>query len=330
VRAGVIGLGVGERHVASYQAIEGVEVAAVCDIDPERLDDVAGRHDVRGRHTDFRGVTEDPTIDVVSICSYDDAHVDQAISAMRHGKHVMVEKPIALTRPDAARLLEVQQETGRILTSNLILRASPRFIELRAAIAAGDYGDIFYVEGDYVHQILWKLTGGWRGRLDNYSVVYGGGIHLIDLLRWLLGQEIVEVAGMASDILTRGSAFRSHDTTVNLLRFDSGAVGKTMTTLGPQRTKFHRLDVYGTKATFLNDLPDAKRFTGDQAGDESRITTPYPGMEKGDLLPEFVAAVRDGTEPPVTVTDVFRALDVCLAAERAIVERRPISIDYLL
>ncbi len=124
---------------------------------------------------------------MVSICSYDDAHAQQVISALRAGKHVMVEKPLTLHRKDAEQILRAQQDSGRILTSNLILRHSPRFREIRRMIRAGEFGDIFYLEGDYIHQILWKLTEGWRGRMDFYCVTYGGGIHLIDLMRWLLG-----------------------------------------------------------------------------------------------------------------------------------------------
>ena len=96
IRAGVIGLGVGEQHLRSYSAIADCEVVSVCDINPVQLQDVADRWNVSGRHTDFRKITENPDIDVVSICSYDDAHVEQAISAFEHGKHVMVEKPVAL------------------------------------------------------------------------------------------------------------------------------------------------------------------------------------------------------------------------------------------
>jgi UDP-N-acetyl-2-amino-2-deoxyglucuronate dehydrogenase len=328
LRAGVIGLGVGERHVASYRAIPGVDVVAVCDLDPARLAEVADRYDVPGRHTDYRGVTEDPGIDVVSICSYDDVHVEHAVSALRNGKHVMVEKPVALDDDEADRLVAAHAESGCLLTSNLILRASPRFRELRDAVARGDYGDVFYLEGDYVHQILWKLTEGWRGRMRTYSVVYGGGIHLIDLMRWILGQEVTEVSGMANKILTRDTAYRFHDTTVNLLRFEGGALAKTFTTLGPQRTKFHRLDVYGTRATFLNDVPSAKRFTGDRPEDEHEVTTPYPGMEKGDLLPELVDAIRTGGEPAVSATDVFRVMDVCFAAEASIREGRTVKVTY--
>ena len=329
IRAAVIGLGVGERHVASYQSIDEVEVVAVCDLDVTRLHEVADRYKVRRRVIDYRQITEDDTVDVVSVCSYDDAHVDQATSALANGKHVMIEKPVALTPDDGHRLFEAWTTSGCILTSNLILRASPRFIELRKDIADGVYGDVFYIEGDYIHQILWKLTDGWRGRLQTYSVVYGGGIHLIDLTRWLLGSEIREVCGMGTDLLTAGSAYRSHDTTVNIMRFESGALGKTFTTLGPRRPKIHRLDVYGTKATFVNETGAARRFLSDTPGEEEVISTPYPGMEKGDLLPELVEAIREGGEPPVSASDVFRVMAVCFAAEESIVSGRTVEVTYL-
>ena len=330
VRVGVIGLGVGERHVAGYQTVPSCTVEAVCDIDPTRAAEVADRWGVPRRSTDYRAITEAGDIDAVSICSYDDVHAEQALSALRNGKHVMVEKPVVLFRADAERLVAAQQESGLILTSNLILRASPRFQELHHRIRRGDLGEIFYAEGDYLHQILWKLTEGWRGRMSTYSVVYGGGIHLIDLLRWLLGDEITEVSGMGTNILTRGSSYPFDDTTVNLLRFAGGAIAKTTTSLGPQRTKFHGLELYGTKGTFINDMPAAKLFTGDAPGDERPVDWPYPGAEKGDHLPAFVAAVRGEGEPSVSSVDVFRVMDVCFAAVDAIREGRTVTVSYLV
>lgn len=330
LRVGVVGLGVGERHVVSYQAIPGVEVAAICDLDEARLDEVGDRRGIARREVDYRKITEDPTIDVVSICSYDDAHVEQAISSFRNDKHVMIEKPLALHRDDAERLLAAQQASGRRISSNLILRASPRFRELKAQIAAGSFGEVFAVEGDYLHSILHKIVDGWRGRMDFYCVTYGGGIHLIDLMRWLLDDEVVEVCGMGNKVLTAGTAYRYPDTIVNLLRFERGALGKTMTTLGPRRTKFHALNVYGTERTFVNDLPDAKLFEGDRPEDEHRVTTPYPGMEKGDLLPEFIEAIRADREPLVGAVDVFRCLDVCFAAWQSVEERRTVPVRYLI
>lgn len=328
LRAGVVGLGVGEQHVRSYAAIPGVEVVAVCDLDAERLTDIADRYGIERRSSDFRSITEADDIDVVSICSYDDVHAEQAISAFRHGKHVMVEKPIALFRGDASALLAAQQESGRFISSNLILRASPRFRELKQRIEQGDFGEIFYLEGDYLHDILHKVTEGWRGRMSFYSVLYGGGIHLIDLMRWLLDDEIVEVAAMGNRVLTRDTTYPWPDTIVALLRFAGGAMAKSTTTYGPTRPKFHALDVYGTKRTWVNDMPNARTWSGVSHDDEEIVTTPYPGMEKGDLLPDFVAAIREGREPDVSAVDVFRVMDVCLAAWQAVEERRTVTVSH--
>jgi predicted dehydrogenase len=330
LRAGVIGLGVGEAHVKSYQAIPGVEVRAICDIDPARLEVVGGRFDIARRHPGYRAVTEDPEIDMVSICSYDDCHAEQVLSALANGKHVMVEKPAVLHRREAEAVWRALSDSGLLLTSNLILRQSPRFQELKRRIEAGDFGDIFYLEGDYLHQILWKITEGWRGRMDFYCTFYGGGIHLVDLMRWLIGEEVVEVSAMGTDILTRKSAYKYPDTIVALMRFAGGALGKCAATLGPQRTKFHALNIYGTKRTFVNDMPHAKLFTGDEEGDEEVVTTPYPGMKKGDMLPEFVTAIRDGGRPAVDAVDIFRIMDVCFATWEATRTGARVKVNYLV
>lgn len=330
LKIGVIGLGVGEQHVLGYNAIDGCEVVAVCDIDPDRLSEAADRCDVPGRHTDYRRITEDPEIDVISICSYDDAHAEQAVSAFRHGKHVMIEKPVALHRHEAEAILHAQQESGKLITSNLILRHSPRFREVRRMIRDGKFGDIYYLEGDYIHQILWKLTEGWRGKMDFYCVTYGGGIHLIDLMRWLMDEEVKEVCGMGNQILSAGSQYRYPDTIVTLMRFESGALAKNLTTLGPRRTQIHALNIYGTKRTFVNDLPHGKLFKGDQPEDEVEMAVPYPAIEKGDLLPDFISAIREAREPNVSARDVFRVMDVCLAAWESVEKGRTVPVSYMM
>jgi predicted dehydrogenase len=329
LRVGVIGLGVGERHLVAYQEA-GCEVVAVCDIDPKHLAEVGARYDIGRLEQDYHKLTEAPDIDALSICSYDDAHVEQAVSALRNGKHVFLEKPLALRREDAETLLRAYQESGCRISSNLILRQSPRFIEIQQRVRSGELGEIFHVEADYVHQILWKLTEGWRGKMDFYCVVYGGGIHSIDLMRWVIGKEITEVSGMSSKILTRDTAYRFDDTFVNLFHFEGGATGKVLTTLGPQRTKFHALTVYGTEGTFVNDRPHAKFFDGDEPENEHQVTTPYPGMEKGDLLADFIEAIREGREPAVSARDMFRVMDVCFAAWESVQQHRTLPVSYMI
>jgi UDP-N-acetyl-2-amino-2-deoxyglucuronate dehydrogenase len=330
LRAGVIGLGVGEAHIRSYQEIEGVEVAAICDIDQQRCKEIGHRYGIRGQHVDYRAVTENRDIDVVSVCSYDDCHAKQLISAFRHGKHVMVEKPVVLHRREAEDVFRAFKESGCKITSNLILRQSPRFREVKRLIDEGAFGDIFYVEGDYLHHILWKITEGWRGRMDFYCTFYGGGIHLVDLMRWLVGDEFASVSAMSNDILIRGSSYKYPDFFAALLQFRSGAIAKCATTLGPQRTKFHALNVYGSKLTFANDMPHGKLFSGDRLEDERAVITPYPGMEKGDLLPDFIDAIRKNRAPTVNEIDIFRVMDTCFAVWESSQNGQRVNIQYLI
>ena len=330
LKIGVIGLGVGEQHVIGYQRIPNVEVTDICDIDPSVLKIVGDRNDVPNRHQDYKQITENPNIDVVSIASYDNCHAIQAISALENGKHVMIEKPLALKRHEAEAILRAQQDSGRFLSSNLVLRKSPRFQELKNWIAKGYFGEIVTIEGDYLHQILWKLTQGWRGEMEFYCVTYGGGIHMIDLMRWLLDEEIVEVCGMSNKKLTRGSKFNFDDTVTNLLKFKSGTVGRTTSNLGAQRPQIHGLSVYGTEKSFINDTPHAKLFHGDNSEDIEIVETNYPGIDKFGLLPDFISSIRKGDEPEVSAKDVFRVMDICFACYESLKAKKTVNVDYLI
>lgn len=330
LKVGVIGLGVGERHVVGYQAIPGVEVAACCDVDPVKLRDVADRRDVAERHTDYRAIVDNPDIDAVSICSYDDAHVEQAVAAFESGKHVFCEKPVALDRAGLDRLVRAWADSGKRLSSNLILRQSPRFIAVRDMVRRGEFGDLHYMEGDYIHQILWKITEGWRGKMDFYCVTYGGGIHLIDLMRWIAGEDVVEVTAMAAKKLTRDAAFPYPDTMTTLLRFESDLLAKSTTSFGPQRRQIHTLNLYGTKLSFENANGPARLYRGDQSEDEEVFDVPYPAIEKGDLLPDFIAAIREDREPIVAAADVFQVMNICISAWESADTKRAVAVPSIV
>lgn len=331
LKVGVIGLGVGEAHLRGYQDIEGCEIRSICDFDLDRLNEIGDRYGVDRRFEDYRRVTEDPEIDVVSICSYDDAHAEQVISAFRHDKHVMVEKPIALHRSEAEDIFRAFEDSGKLLTSNFVLRESPRFIELKARIDSGEFGKVYYMEGDYLHQILSKITEGWRGRMAFYCTLYGGGIHLIDLMRWLSGVEIVEVQAMGTDILVQNTTYTYDDTIVALMKCSDGTLLKSATTFGPMRPKFHSLNVYGTNRTYVNELASGQIYTGLSGDDVQAISGGYQGGDnKTVLLPDFISAIREGRKPLVSEVDVFRVMDICFTAWDALQKKCAVKVDYII
>ena len=317
LRAGIIGLGVGEQHIAGYRAHPGCEVVALCDIDAQRLEEVGERHGVAWRTTDPQELLTSPDIDVVSVASYDDAHFEQLRAALSSGKHVFAEKPLVLYEEEARELRALLDANPQlVLSSNVPLRESPRFLDLRERVRAGELGELFHVEGDYDYGRRHKLTDGWRGRIPYYSVVLGGAIHVIDLLLWITGRPVVEVtSAIGNGIATRGTQFEHDDFVIATLRFEGGMTGKVTANLGCVSPHFHHIKLYGTDATFINGLPDAVIHRPD--GSEP-ITTAYPGVAKGALIESFVEQILTGTPAKVTADDVFATLDVCFAIEAAL------------
>jgi predicted dehydrogenase len=266
----------------------------------------------------------------VSIASYDDCHYEQIVKAVSNGKHVFVEKPLCTYEEEAAHIHALLREHPRVkISSNLILRRSPRFLQLKEMISAGRLGQIFYLEGDYNYGRLHKITEGWRGQRGFYSVIYGGAVHMVDLLQWLVNDTVVEVSACGNHIASAGSPFRFNDMVVGTLTFNNGIVAKVSTNYGCVYPHFHRLSVYGTQATFENGIPNALLYESrDKETPPATINSEYPGTHKGDLLSNFVRSIVTGEAAIVSKQDVFSTMSVCFALEKAVREKSVVQVNY--
>jgi len=134
----------------------------------------------------------------------------------------------------------------------------------------------------------------------------------------LTGDRIVEVAAFGNDIASRDQGFRYNDMVVSILKFENGPIGKVSVNCGCVSPHFHALRIYGTKATFFNGLEYATLFESrDPVKKGKKITTPYPGVEKGGLIFSFVESILNRSSAEVTVDDIFKAMSVCFAIEKA-------------
>lgn len=325
---GVIGLGVGMRLAEGFSRDPRCHIAALCDVDPARLAQGLKQHVGAKGYAVAEALIEDPTVDVVVVASYDDMHHSQVMRAFSVGKHVFSEKPLCLTKQHADEIYECLNHNKNIrLTTNTVLRMSPRFISTKNEIEIGNYGDIYYAEADYDYGRISKLIDGWRGKIPNYSVMLGGGIHIADLVLWLMGGTPAEVSAYGADRVARQAGFAGNDLTVALVRFDDGRLAKLGANFGCVRPHFHRLMLYGTKATFENRAGAAELWTSRDADAEPELVrTAYPGVHKADLGPGFIDAILGIGEPAVNEDDVFRALDLCLAIDLSAREGCPVSV----
>lgn len=328
---GVIGLGVGAHLAAAFDHHPECRLAALCDQNEARLMEVGSQFPGAKRYRSAEEMIDDPGLQIVVVASYDHQHAFQILRALRAKRHIFSEKPICTTEAEAAAIREALAESpGLRLTTNTLLRASPRFLALHKEILRGNMGKLYYCEADYNYGRFEKLTRGWRGQSPRYSVMLGGGIHMIDLLLWLIGSPVIEVAAYGNAIAARsaGSAFSGNDLAVALLRFADGTVAKVAANFGCVFPHFHRLVLYGTKATFENALPDALRYTScDPAVSPEHVVDAYPGMQKGALIPSFVDAIAGRGRAMVDEQDAFAALSVSFAIDRSLASGRPEAVN---
>lgn len=328
LRCGVIGLGVGEAHIRGYNLHPHATTELICDSDPLTLETVGARYPGCRRTRDPWEVIEDPGIDAISVCSYDDVHHPQVVGALEAGKHVFVEKPLCVSRSQLEDIRTTHAaRPDLVLSSNLVLRRSPRFVDLRERIRNGELGEIFLIEGDYNYGRLHKLTDGWRGRMPGYSVTLGGGVHIVDLILWLTEDDVMEVTAFGTDLSTRGTTYMGHDTRVALIRFASGMIGKVSSNFACVYPHHHRLSVYGTLATFENNprAPCLYRHRDPEVMPE-RICTAYPGIEKYALIRGFVDQILSLGFAAAQANDIYRCMDVCLSIDQAVLSGEPVRL----
>ena len=318
--AGVIGLGVGERHVVGYDRHPQCQVKVLCDLNPEVLNKVGERHKGKELTSDPASVLEDPNIDVVSIASYDNSHERQVVQALQKGKHVFVEKPLCLTSRELENIVRTLNAYPSLkLSSNLILRKSPRFMELKNRIESGDFGEIYHFEGSYDYGRLRKLTHGWRGKTPNYSVTHGGGIHVIDLVVWLSGKKVATVQGAGNKIPTKGSIFEGPSLTSAILQFEDGSTAQITSNYASVTPHHHKISVYGTRCTFEQSHQGAVYIKSREPEVAPElVSSPYPGADKSDLLHNFIDSILGETEPQVSKQEVVEAMSISLAIDEAI------------
>lgn len=177
-----------------------------------------------------------PDVEIVSICSPDEFHFDQAVECLKAGKHVMVEKP-PCTRPDEAAFLEKWANEHPEQAFACCLPLPWRFAEFADKIP--EIGQIYQIEMEYNYGRRNKLMEGWRAN-RNYSMVLGAGLHMIDLMLWLFPSRPVD--GSAIGISTTKVR---HDTIQAIMKMNDGAIARLAVNGGYEGRHFHRVKVSG-------------------------------------------------------------------------------------
>ena len=331
IGAAVVGLGVGEQHARAFQRHPACELRSVHDLDSSRAHAVGQRLGGVPVAESFTAILSDPTVDVVSIASFDDAHFAQVCDALDAGKHLFVEKPLCRSLEELRRIKTTWQRSGRRhLESNLVLRAAPLYRWLHDLVRDGKLGTLYAIDGEYLYGRLEKITHGWRKDVADYSVMQGGGVHLVDLMLSLAGERPQTVWAAGNRVCSTGTEFRYDDYVAATFRFPSGLVGRITANFGCVHRHHHVLRVFGTTGTFIYDDRGARLHSNrDPSVGVEAVRLPALPETKGDLIPAFVDRLRSGVDSAVAMERECGLIGACAAASVAAAERCEREIVYV-
>lgn len=292
---GVVGVGIGRQHAIAFNNHPECKLVAVCDYDTERARECIKELGEGEVIDSYQNLISRNDIDIISIASFDHCHFDQVTQALTEGKHIFVEKPICQTNEEvnAIEALMLGLPSSLVVASNLVLRGAELYKWLRNEIKSGSFGEIYAFDGDYLYGRLNKITNGWRSESSNYSVMHGGGIHLIDLMLWLTSQKPSKVISFGNNISTKNTNFKYNDFVASNYLFSSGLVGRITANFGCVHRHQHVVRIFGTKKTFILDDSGA-RIVSSRDPDKTVefLNLNHLPISKGILIPEFVESVK--------------------------------------
>jgi predicted dehydrogenase len=324
IRVGQIGVGKnGAAFTRAYQTTPPMNLVAICDVNESHARAVAREHQIDRVYTNFREMLDREELDLVSVHTPDHLHVEPAVATLDRGKNLFCEKPLANDVEGCRKIVEAYRRVaskGVKAMCGHVLRFNPVFVEVKRRIDAGELGQLFYLEGDYIHDLRWQ--SGWN--LEAEVPMIGGGCHPIDIMQWWAGP-IVEVQAMSNHLAF--PQMRQDDCAVAILRFANGAIGKCTSAYAPSgpMARLYNLSAYGTKATIVRD-----EFA--PRGQEHFDPLPVKQVAGHPYEPEVVDvadAIMNDRAPRATVEDGARAIAVAVAIQESIRTRAVVRVEQI-
>ncbi len=298
IRAGVIGTGfIGPVHIEALRRV-GASVVALCDL-PDRVKAAADRFGIPEVFGDYRELLRSPNIDVVHITSPNRFHCEMSLAALRAGKHVVCEKPLAMNTRETAQIVKLARSSGKVFAVNYNVRFYPAVLALHHAVARGELGEIIHVNGSYMQDWLFKDTDyNWRllpqegGKLRAVADI---GTHWMDTVSFILGAKIAavfadlqtwhkqrkrpigEVQTFAkADAKMRYATYKvaTEDFASVLLQFSNGARGNLgVSQVAAGRKNCIRIEIYGSNksAWWCSEEPETLHFGNRDGANETAV-----------------------------------------------------------
>ncbi len=318
INAACIGLGFGMTHAKVFKKNKHVNLINISDIDLKKKNysKILNTKFIENENEIF----ENKKINLVSIATYDNFHFTQIIKGIKSKKNLFIEKPLCQSMTQFKNIKKYLRKNNIKLSSNFVLRHHPKFKRVKEIIEKKIIGKIYSIEGEYNYGRLEKLNRGWRGKIPFYSIVQGGGIHIIDLMNWFTNSFPIKAISAANKIVTKNSKFRFNDNNIAILKFYDGAIGKVSSNFSCVMPHHHFFKIFGSKGSmtigkdYIHLYRNAKKDSKPQ-----KIKYKADKNYKNKLLENYINLLKRNSKIiNPSLKEIFYSIVTCFAIERSI------------
>ncbi len=306
VRTAVVGLRMGLAHAKAYAAVDNAELTHVVDLDAELAEQVAGELGC-AHTTDWESILDE--VDAISFATPHHLHHSQALKAIRAGKHVLMEKPLANSEAECQELISAAQEHDVRLMIAYVVRYLPAIRQLKALLDSGEYGTPISIQGWVRAHLEPRPPDSWFSRRATLGggVLFSHGCHYIDILLYLFGDP-TQVAHVGTRNGTEW--LEGEGTSHAILRFPNGVIGSLMSSWGivaprsPARYQIHTttgvLQLNNDMWTIEWTTPDGETEVLHSRPEDARPNVQYE-------VEHFLASIESGQSPETDGVEALRS-----------------------
>lgn len=333
---GIIGTGwVAGEHLRAFHGNPHVEVVALCGRNEARTKACALAANIRCEiFTDYEKMLAHPGVDIVAIATLPDGHCAQAVAAVEAGKHLLLEKAMAVDIEEARKVRDAVARAKVKSVVSFVLRWNPLFQIIKTQLADDAIGSVFMGEIDYFHGIgPWYKQYAWNVKKQvGVSSLLSAGVHAVDALRWFMGGDVAEVMQYATS--GGGVDFSDYEyapTTCTLCKFADGRIGKVTSSIECIQPYVFHINLLGTHGTIRNNkIWSKKKYPGQSTWVE--VPTILP--DSGDVshhpfvgeIAHLVECIHTNQESFVSVADAFKTHEICYAADLSGETGKPVPL----
>ena len=322
LRIGLVGVGAAAQinHIPALKRMEGVEITALCDRDPEKAARVAQKFGIPRAHQRFDDLLADEEIDAVDLCTPNYLHSPMATAALEAGKHVLCERPLARSADEAAAMVKAAKKADRVLMCAVQHRFRPDAMLLKKFVEKGDLGEIFFAKAGWLRQRTEWDSDEWRRqkRESGGGVVLDLGFQMLDLSLWMMGSPKVESVTASLHRQRKGEV---EDSATAFLRLESGATLTLELTWGLLMEKdFAYVNLFGSGgAALLNPLRIHKGMHGSLVNVTPTMETSRNQYKHSidAQLSHFAEVLRKGVKPTGTAEEILPVMELMDAIYRS-------------